>query len=89
MKSKNIWARTRPLDKPYATIVQGTWTWKVLKAWQTRKGEKLNRYARWFCAVYSPWTQGSYDLGDTYVRDVPHTEELQNILDERERQEAL
>ena len=29
-----------------------------------------NPYARWFCAVKSPNTYGSWEYGDTYARDV-------------------
>jgi hypothetical protein len=46
------------------------WEWRVLKKYQTPEKEKGNVYARWFCAVKSPLTQGTYDMGDTYVRDV-------------------
>ena len=29
-----------------------------------------NPYARWFCAVKSPNTYGSWEYGDTYAHDV-------------------
>jgi hypothetical protein len=60
--------KSRPVDRPYAVYVSDDgWTWKVLKAYTT---DPHVDYARWFCAVSSPYTQGSYDLGDTYVADV-------------------
>jgi hypothetical protein len=60
--------KTRPVDRPYAVYVSDDgWTWKVLKAYSA---DPHVDYARWMCAVSSPYTQGSYDLGDTYVADV-------------------
>ena len=32
--------------------------------------EKANMYARWYCAVKSPMTHGSWEYGDVYVNDV-------------------
>jgi len=29
-----------------------------------------NQFARWFCAVKSPMTYGSWEMGDVYARDV-------------------
>lgn len=70
-KEKNECGKTRKVDKPYEVWgnSQG-WTWKVLKKYQTPTKEATNPYARWFCAVSSPFTHGSYDLGDVYVRDI-------------------
>ncbi len=48
----------------------GSWTWYVLKAYSTPKGEAQNQYARWFCDVTSPFVGESGELGDTYVREV-------------------
>jgi len=71
---KNECGKTRKVEDPYE-IWQGYgqfegWTWKVLKKYQTPEKEKSNPYARWFCAVSSPYTHGGYDMGDTYVKDV-------------------
>ena len=64
----NPCAKTRPVSDPYE-VWQNTngWTWKILKKWQIDDNKP---YARWFCAVTSPYTDGGYDLGDVYVRDV-------------------
>ena len=72
MREKNECAKTRSVDKPYEVwqSADGTWTWKVLKKYQTPEKEADNPNARWMCAVSSPMTHGSYDLGDTYVSDV-------------------
>ena len=41
-----------------------------MKTYQHPDNERDNPYARWFCAVSSPMTHGSYDLGDVYVSDI-------------------
>ena len=70
--AKNMCGKTRPIDKPYEIwkSPDGSWTWKVLKKYQKPELEATNPYARWLCAVSSPMTYGSYDIGDTYVKDV-------------------
>ena len=71
-RRKNPCAKTRDVDDPYEvwTSFDGTWEWRVLKKWQIPEKEKENPYARWFCAVKSPMTYGSWEYGDTYVKDV-------------------
>ena len=64
---KNTMAKTRPQDRPYEVWVAGDWTWKVLKKWQA---DDHKPYARWFCAVESPYTYGNPDLGDVYASEV-------------------
>ena len=93
---KNVWRKTRKVDNPYLTLHVGDWTWKILKAYQGIKGEAENKYARWFCAVSSPATFDSYDLGDVYVKDVVHAatqgdllEELAKAIAERAKEEIL
>ena len=68
--SKNECGKTRDVDNPYEVWVAGDWEWKVLKKYQTPEKEATNPYARWLCAVKSPYTYGSYDIGDTYIRDI-------------------
>ena len=64
----NPCAKTRPVSEPYEVWQSSDgWTWKVLKKWQIDDNKP---YARWFCAVSSPYTDGGYDLGDVYVSDV-------------------
>lgn len=69
--SKNLHGKTRDLENPYHVIVQGGWEWRILKRYQTPENEKKNPYAVWFCAVRSPMTGGGWDMGDTYIRDIP------------------
>ena len=70
----NKCGKTRKLENPYEVWMwdspDGVWEWRVLKKWQKPSREAENQYARWFCAVMSPHTYGSWEYGDTYVRDV-------------------
>ena len=68
---KNVCAKTRPVDNPYEVWkdYRHGWTWKVLKKWQVDDNKP---YARWFCAVYSPYlpTSDDYELSDCYAKDI-------------------
>jgi len=64
---KNTMAKTRPLDNPYEIWQVGDWEWRVLKKWQA---DDNKQYARWYCAVKSPYTYGEYEYGDTYASEV-------------------
>lgn len=85
--AKNIWSKTRPVTDPYLTVQFDDWTWKVLKAYKSRKGEITDQYARWLCCVITPLTGSRGDLGDVYVREIPITTEAIEILIERQKQE--
>lgn len=65
---KNECRKTRPESNPYEVWKNNSgWTWKVLKKWQADDNKP---FGRWFCAVSSPYTHGSYDLGDVYVSEI-------------------
>jgi hypothetical protein len=65
---KNECAKTRPSSNPYEIWKNHSgWTWKVLKKWQADDNKP---YARWFCAVTSPFTYGQEELGDVYVSEI-------------------
>jgi hypothetical protein len=67
-RAKNECAKTRPQDNPYEVWQSWDgWEWRVLKKYQIDDNKP---FARWFCAVKSPYTFGSYELGDCYVKDV-------------------
>jgi hypothetical protein len=72
MATKNLCGKTRDVNNPYEVWrnEDAGWEWRVLKKWQCPEKEAENQYARWFCAVKSPFTFGSYEMGDTYVREV-------------------
>ena len=65
---KNLCGKTRDLNKPYEiwSNAQG-WEWRVLKKYQADDNKP---YARWFCAVKSPFTYGEYEYGDVYVSEI-------------------
>ena len=69
--SKNECNKTRDIDNHYE-IWKGpaNFEWRVLKKYQSPENEAKNDYARWFCAVKSDMTYGSFELGDTYVSDI-------------------
>ena len=69
---KNECGKMRKVEDPYEVWAtpDGTWVWKVLKKWQNPVNEAKNAYARWFCAVSSPFTAGGYDMGDVYVSEI-------------------
>jgi hypothetical protein len=70
-KFKNHMGKTRPVDKPYMVWKnESGWEWRVLKAYQAPENEHGNQYARWYCAVKSPFTFGFWEYGDTYVKDI-------------------
>ena len=68
--SKNLCGKTRKVDNPYEIWKAGDWEWRVLKKYQNPENEVKNPYARWLCAVRSPMTYGSWEYGDTYVKDI-------------------
>lgn len=78
---KNLCGKTRKVNQPYEVWVNNAgWEWRVLKKWQADDKEVGNPYARWFCAVKSPMTHGSYDLGDVYVSEVKANARQMKIL---------
>lgn len=72
MVTKNECNKTRKIDNPYEVwqTPDGSWTWNVLKKYQSPEKESSNPYARWFCGVKSPFTYGEFELGDVYVREI-------------------
>lgn len=81
---KNECAKTRKVENPYEIwkweSSNGEWEWRVLKKYQTPENEAKNPYARWFCAVKSPFTYDSWEYGDTYVQDVTKYAIKQEII---------
>jgi len=74
------------MDNPYA-IFKGVGPFgetevRVLKAYQRPGLEGKNIYARWFVAVQSDFTYGSFDIGDSYINEVVRGLELTYADDE-------
>lgn len=84
---KNAWGKSRKVEAPYASVKVADWEWRVLKAYKSLASELKDPCARWFCAVRSPMTFGSWEYGDTYCRDVPRDIGLLNALGQRYREE--
>jgi hypothetical protein len=63
-------------DKPYATFEGegyfGTTTAHLLKVYQESEEERINSLARWFVAMKTDQTFGSFDIGDSYLSEVVH-----------------
>ena len=59
--------KTRSQSNPYGVYQAGDWEWRVLKSWQNDRDQP---YARAFCAVKSPYTFDSYELGDVYWSEI-------------------
>ena len=66
----NPFAKTRQASDPYAVYRAGDLTWHVIKTYKLAKNEAGDPYARWMVAAKSDATFGSFELGDTYARDV-------------------
>jgi hypothetical protein len=74
-KEKNLCGKTRKLDNPYEVWkgnnpMFGEIEYRVLKKYQSPGNETTNPYARWFVAAKSAATFGSWDMGDTYIKDI-------------------
>lgn len=69
METKNQCLKMREVEEPYEVwqTPDGSWEWRVLKKWQLDDDKE---YARWFCAVKSPFTFGSFEYGDVYVKEI-------------------
>lgn len=88
MRELNPCNKERKLNNPYE-IWAGVgkfegWEWRVLKKWQSPNNEAKNPYARWFCAVKSPFTYDSFEYGDTYIKDItPYAKMIKGEADLR------
>jgi hypothetical protein len=69
-RKKNPYAKMRPISDPYEIWenVQAGWQWRVLKKYQHPDNETPT--SRWLCAVRSPYTHGSWEMGDVYAGEV-------------------
>jgi hypothetical protein len=74
--TKNLLGKSRPTDKPYAVFKGygpfGATEMRLLKAYQRPDKEKTNQYARWFIAIKTDMTYGSFELGDSYISEATH-----------------
>jgi hypothetical protein len=78
-KMKNECLKERKVHEPYEIWRNEAagWEWRVLKKWQVDDNKE---YARWFCAVKSPMTYGSWEYGDVYVKEIKeHAVKIDNV----------
>ena len=72
-RAKNLLGKSRKTDTPYAIFKGygpfGNTEMRLLKTYQLPAKEKENQYARWFVAVKTDMTYGSYDMGDSYIKE--------------------
>ena len=72
MAAKNPCAKRVTPEQAYEVwqSYDGTFTYFVLKKYQSSEQEAKNTYARWYCMVLSPATTARGDFGDVYVLTV-------------------
>ena len=79
MSTKNECNKTRKLEDPYEVwecrMDMGfgdiiNIEYRVLKKYKNPISESKDPFARWFTAAKSEATFGSWEYGDTYVRDI-------------------
>jgi hypothetical protein len=72
--AKNLLGKSRTMENPYATFEGdgpfGDTTLHLLKTYQKPENELKNQYGRWFVAVKTDHTFGSFDMGDNYISEV-------------------
>src|SRR5947207_13698546 len=82
MAAQNPCAKTVKPEEAYEVwqSFDGSWTWYVLKKYQSPEKEATNLYARWYCMVQSPITPNG-EYGDVYVATVKDgTHRIENPL---------
>ena len=89
-RAKNLLGKSRKTDTPYAIFKGygpfGETEMRLLKTYQLPAKEKENQYARWFVAVKSDMTYGSYDMGDSYIKEATMGLTLTYASDEYKKQ---
>ena len=71
--AKNLLGKSRPVQDPYAIFEGmgpfGNTEMRLIKTYQVPANENKNQYAKWMVAVKTDMTHGSYDMGDSYIRE--------------------
>ena len=91
--AKNLMGKSHTKDNPYAIYKGmgpfGETEMLLLKTYQVPANENKNPYARWFVAVKTPMTYGSYDMGDSYIQEAIMGLNLTYASDEYKQQYEL
>ena len=73
---KNPYGKTQKIETPWMIYRNNFgWEWRVLKFWKNPVATgfmSVGDYDRLYCAVKSPHTYGSYDIGDVWFKDIIH-----------------
>lgn len=72
---KNLMNKTRKIDNPYATFKMGNFVSQILRAYSTKTPED-NPHVAWYTGAKSDHTYGSYEYGDTYIKEITDNLEL-------------
>jgi len=75
-REKNLCGKRRDVENPYEIWTSGDFEYRVLKKYKAPRAEAKDQYARWFVATKSPYTHGSWELGDTYALDIKNNATL-------------
>ena len=91
--AKNLLGKSRPVQDPYAIYEGygpfGNTEMRLIKTYQVPANECKNEYAKWMIAVKSDMTYGSYDMGDSYIRDAIYGLKLTYATEEYRQQYDL
>jgi hypothetical protein len=75
-REKNLCGRRREIENPYEIWQAGDFEYRVLKKYKSPTAEANDQYARWLVATKSPYTFGSWEMGDTYAVDIKNNATL-------------
>ena len=88
MATQNPCSKTVKPEQAYEVwqSYDGSWTYFVLKKYQSPEKEATNPFARWYCMVKSPITPNG-EYGDVYVSTVTSgTHQIANPLTHTDEQ---
>ena len=67
--AKNIFGKTRDINKPYAEYQAGNITYRILKTYKMANNE-TSHYDILYTAAKSPMTYDQWEYGDMYKNDI-------------------
>ena len=71
-RRKNPFGKARSVDNPYAVykMAHMNFQWRILKTYKLPENEAKSPYSSWFVAARSDMSYGSWEYGDTYIKDI-------------------
>lgn len=70
MPTKNPYGKATKTETPYATYAGNGWEYRILKLYQSPENAAKNTHATALLATKSPYTYGSFELGDGYLSEI-------------------